>query len=50
MTVLVLISLVILVTAIKGDNMLRIVLAGAGFLTLGGLLTGLLISKSRANA
>ena len=43
-------SFLILMTAIKGDNMLRIVLASVGFLGFCGLLTALLISKSRARA
>ena len=49
-TVLALISLMILVTAIKGDSMLRIALASAGFLIFAGLSTALLISKSKAKA
>jgi len=47
LTALAMASLAILITAIKGDNMLRIALAGAGFLTFGGLLTALLIARSK---
>jgi hypothetical protein len=44
------VSLVVLMTAIKGDNTLRMVLAGVGFLIFGGLLAALVVSKSKANA
>jgi len=47
---LALVSFLILMTAIKGDNLLRIGLAGVGFLGFAGLLTTLLISKSKAKA
>ena len=43
-------SFLVLMTAIKGDNTLRTVLAGGGFLGFGGLLTALLITKSKARA
>ena len=43
------VSLVVLLTAIKGDNTLRMVLAGVGFLIFGGLLAAILVAKSRAN-
>jgi hypothetical protein len=41
----VLISFLILMTAIKSDNMLRIILAGVGLLAFGGLLAALLVAK-----
>lgn len=47
---LALVSFLILMTAIKGDNMLRIALAGVGFLGFGGMLTALLISRFKAKA
>ena len=50
MTGLMLISLLILLTAIKGDNMLRIVLASVGFLGFAGLLAAVVFSKSKAKA
>ena len=43
-------SFLVLMTAIKGDNTLRTVLAAGGFLGFGGLLTALLVSKSKARA
>ena len=44
------VSLVVFMTAIKGDNTLRMVLAGVGFLIFGGLLAAVVVSKSKANA
>ena len=43
-------SFLILMTAIKGDNMLRIVLASVGFLGFAGLLAAVVVSKSKAKA
>jgi hypothetical protein len=50
LSLLALVSFLILMTAIKGDNTLRIVLASVGFLGFGGLLTAVLISRSKAKA
>jgi hypothetical protein len=50
LSLLALVSFLILMTAIKGDNTLRIVLASVGFLGFGGLLTAALISRSKAKA
>ena len=43
------VSLAVLMTALKGDNTLRMVLAGVGFLIFGGLLAAVLVSKSKAS-
>jgi len=44
-TALAFFSFQVLMTAIKGDNMLRIILAGVGVAGFGGLLCALLVSK-----
>jgi hypothetical protein len=41
-------SYVVFLTAIKGDNTLRIVLASVGFLGFAGLMTALLAAKIKA--
>ena len=43
----VLASCAILVTALKGDSMLRIALAAGGFVGFGGLLVALLVAGRR---
>jgi hypothetical protein len=45
---LVLGSFLILMTAIKSDNMLRIILASVGLLGFGGLLAAVLVAKFKA--
>ena len=44
-TPLVLFSFQVFMTALTGDNMLRIILAGVGVAGFGGLLCALLVSK-----
>jgi hypothetical protein len=43
-------SFLVLVTAFKGDSVLRIALAAGGFLGFGGLYVALLVSRKRAIA
>ena len=46
----VVVSLAVLLTALKGDNTLRILLAGVGFLGFSGLAAAVVFAKSRAKA
>jgi hypothetical protein len=41
-------SFLVLMTALKGDNTLRIVLASVGFVGFAGLMAALLVSKIKA--